>query len=353
MILKTKAYIIDREVGTIIAKNESDDYLAYVDYLLDNIEKSTSLSYYTCENPSIGVIASVLDSVNKFCENPDDEIINESIQAIASRFLLKETEAQEKVERLRVTIKVGCLIQSIIQCRTGWQYLIAKVDSTDYLNNFDLKRNRGFEISDKRLGKSCLIDISNNEDGKLIITQIRILLDNSASYFYKDFLEVVPVYQDDYNTNKMMATVLKCVDDNLKKVYPQQRLLLKNAFIHHVRANEFINYSNICNVVFKQFLDSPQCDISADDKNKLMTQLQELPEKKRFSPQFNKVAKEVKARVIESEYRLNNCANLIISDVEQVELLRNIQSGEDPGGRKFIKVYTTDEEAIAAFAPQE
>lgn len=356
MVLKIKAYIIDREVGNVVEKDDSDDLEKYVQYLLGNIEKNKGLSQYETANPTIGVIASTLDSVKRCCHKIDEEdeaIIAKNFYAIAFRFLNKETDAQEKVEQMRTIIKVGCLVQTIIKNNTGYQYLIAKVDSTDYLNNFDLKRNRGIEISEKRLGKSCLIDICENEDGTLALSQIRILLDNKASYFHKEFLEVLPVYRDDYNTQKMMATVLKCIDDNLKQTYPKQRLLLRNTFIHHVRSNEFIDYNNICTEVFNKYLDNVECEIELADREKLKAQLQDLPVKKRFSPQFTKVSKEVKARIFQSEYKLNKGVQLIISDIDQEELLKNIQSGTETGGRQYVKVYTTDKEAIAAFAPEE
>lgn len=355
MILKTKAYIIDREVGNVIEKDDSDDLEQYVQYLLRNIEKSKGLSLYEVENPTIGVIANTLESVKR-CRhdiNEEDEAtIAKNFYAIAFRFLSKETDAQEKVEHMNTVIKVGCLVQTIIKNEGNYQYLIAKVDSTDYLNNFDLKRNRGIEISEKRLGKSCLIDICENQDGILSVSQIRILLDNKASYFHKEFLEVLPIYRDDHNTKTMMATVLKCIDDNLRKTYPKQRLLLRNTFIHHVRSNDFIDYTDICTEVFDKYLDSPECEIGVVDREKFKSQLQVLPEKKKFSPQFTKVSKEVKARIFQSEYKLNKGVQLIISDIEQDDLLKNIQSGSEDSGRQYIKVYTTDEEAITAFAPE-
>lgn len=356
MVLRMKAYIIDREVGNISEKAVSNDLEQYVQGLLANIEKSKGLSQYETENPKIGVIATTLESVKRCCheiDEKDEDTIAQNFHAVAFRFLRKETDAQERVEPMRTIIKVGCLVQAIIKNDIGYQYLIAKVDSTEYLNNFDLKRNRGIEISEKRLGKSCLINISENDDGTLTVSQIRILLDNKASYFPKEFLEVTPTYRDDHNTKRMMATVLKCIDDNLKKTYPRHRLVLRNAFIHHVRSHDFINYNDICTEVFNKYLDSAECEVKLEDKEKCKSSLEALPERKKFSPQFNKAPKEVKARIFQSAYKLNEGVHLVISDVEQDKLLKDVQSGAEPGGRQYIKVYTTDEEAIATFAPEE
>lgn len=356
MVLKMKAHIIDREIGNVINKEASTDLELYVPKLIENIEKSKGLSQYKSENSTMGVIALALESVKK-CNDEFDEkteaILNKNFYSIAFRFLDKETNAQEKVEQLNTVIKVGCLVQAIIKKENHYQYIIAKVDSTDYLNNFDLRKNRGIEISDKRLGKSCLIDFIKNENDDLIIDQIRILLDNKASYFHKEFLEVIPIYQDDINTKRMMATVLKRIDENLKSKYPKQRLLLRNTFIHHVRTNDFIDYNKICTEVFDKFLDNADCDIELYDREKLKSELQDLPAKKKFSPQFNKVSKEVKARIFQSEYALNKGIQLVISDIEQDELLKNIKSGKEDGGKQFIMIYTTDQEAISAFAPEE
>ena len=353
MIKELQAYLIDRETGQIVSKEDTKDLDAYVQNLHDIIEKSKNTSFYAASNPPIGVIERAVESVHR-CDNgmneEDTRVVNRNFQKIALEFLAQETYAQEKVEHLS-TIKIGCLVQAILIKEDGYRYFISKVNSIDFLNNSDLMRNRGIEISKKPIGKSCMIDLHRGSDGRFSVGEIRVLLDNNAAYFHKEFLKVEPIYQDDYNTRTMTATVTKYLDGDLKRSYPKHRLYLKNAFVHYVHSHDFIDYGEICSDVFFKYIDNQACDIEVSEKEDLKCKLQELPAEKKFSTQFSKVAKEVKAKNIQSAYDLNHGVQLVLSEFNQSGLSKTIISGAEPGGETYIKIFTNNQEALEAFAP--
>ena len=227
------------------------------------------------------------------------------------------------------------------------------MDWSDFLQRVDLNKTQGIEINKKRLGKSCLFTLDIDEAKDISIIDAQILLDNKASYFCDAFLELTPFYRDDYNTETMVNVALKLIDDSFRKKYPQERMLLRNSFIHYVKANEFIDYTEISNDIFQKYIQSDACRIEQADKDMFLNKLNELPEKKKFSRQFTRIPKSIKARVIKNDYKLTTFARLEIQDADQNEILAKIKSGSDDDGSTYLKIYTEDQEAIETFKPEQ
>lgn len=232
----------------------------------------------------------------------------------------------------------------------------------DSISGLELKKFTHADIiedNEKKLGKSCLIDI-NCDEGQAEIGRIRILLDNKASYFSKDFLEVDPIYEDSFCTEKAVKSVLGIVDSSLKKDHPRERQLIRNSFILYMRRNDFIDYDDMVKEIFINYFDSESCEIDGDTKLKISKKLEELPEKQKFSRQFNRISENITAKLTKVEYKLAEDLELIINGAkiqdnlqQDTDLFDRVIAGEENDGRSFLKIYTNNEDALNTFRKKE
>ena len=356
MILWTYAFFVDNGNHKIERKEGHEDYARYVQFLLRSILTSNKQSDYVPQSDSTEVVSCVKESVKCSIAKPQtgeliEKVVNNCVK-ITERFMNKEIEAQSNVQRMNIEIKNGCLIHAFIEENGIYQYLIAKMDWTDFLERRNLLLSQGIEVDKKHLGKSCLFSLEFEGSG-VEISKAQILLDNQASYFWNNFLELSPIYRDDYCTKTMVDTTVRLIDKSFKARYPQDRLLLKNTFIHYVRSKDFIDFDDIQKQIFEPYLASPTCGIDQMDKTSFIEKMKQLPETKRFSRQFNKVEKEINVNIVKSAYKLTSFANLEIHDAEsnQKDVLDKIQSGSDANGLTYLKIYTDNDEAIKTFKP--
>lgn len=358
MIIWTKAYLVNNEEQTIANIDTGDshtDYKKYINFLLDSIEKSNKLTAYKLTSDTSEVFLRVLSSVGEGIDEEngkakDESTIDSNCEIITKRFLRKELKGQKHVQSMKVEIRSGCLIHAFIKEADSYQYLIAKMDWSDFIERVGLNRSQGIEINKKRLGKSCLFTFNLNKE----IRDIRVLLDNSATYFTSDFLELEPAYSDEHNTEVMSSTTVQVIDSCLKKKYPQDRLILRNTFLHYLRTKDFVDFDDIQQNIFKPYLESPLCKINDDDKSKFSKKISDLPNSRHFSCQFNIVPSEIKNNIIRNTYKLTSFANLLILNTSSTsDIFNKIKSGSDSSGATYLKIYTTDQEAINTFKPRE
>lgn len=361
-IILRNGYIVDHESKKIEYKDiRSKEFDYYVRNLLINIDKSSKCSEYIITGDGTTQVINQCKLLTNLCLNgkdDKDEIdilkINQHTEIIAKRFLEKESAAQEKVIRMGKKIKVGCLIFAVIQKGAVFQLLIAKLESVGGLELIDFTHADIIEDNENKFGKACLMDVTCS--GECIeISKIRILLDNKATYFTKEFLEIVPQYEDGYCTEKLVKTVLSIVDNRLREKFPRDRQLIRNSFIMHVRKNEFIDYDSVIQEVFTDYFNSELCEIDDDTKNKISSKLEELPEKQKFARQFIRIKDNIKAKLTKSEYKLSDDLDLVINESkikninEQDDIFERIISSEDLDGKTYLKIYTDNEDALKTF----
>lgn len=351
-IISKNAYIVDHENNNIEFKDiNNQDYKSYVTNLLNNINHSSSISEYQAQDDGTTHVLNQCSLLMSTCleESLDEEKIKKHTKVIAGRFLDKEIIAQKKISRLNVKIKVGCLIIAVILNNDQYQLLIAKLDSLgglelEYMTHADI-----IEDNEKKLGKSCLIDI-NICKGIPEFGKIQVLLDNKADYFANDFLELKPLFDDGDCTEKVVKSVLDLIDKELKKEHPRERQLLRNSFILHMRSNEFIDYTDATKKIFSEYFDNGSCDLPIEKKNRIEEKLAGLPEKKNFSKQFNRINDRVNVRLTKSEYKLSDEIELVIKEGKiDTTIFQTIIADEELDGRSFIKIYTNDEDTLKTF----
>lgn len=355
-VLKTSAFIIDRENEKKIPKDIGDDAKDYANFLIENVQKSNKKTLYKLISEESTVFRLSREITTMFLAQDndiekcgsaiDEDRINYCFEEIGTRFLEAEIAGQKSVDNIhKIKIKTGCLIQIVIKKTDRYQYLIAKLGSLDFLTESELRRERGYQIDEKKLGKSCLFTFKPNKN-VLEVDTIKLLLDNPAAFFVDKFLELKPVYNDDVCTEKMVDSTLKVID-TLKRDYPQDRRTLRNRFITYVKSNDFFDYEDMIENVFSPVMRTPECKIK--DKKGLLEKVASLPEKNKFSPQFNIVPKKIKATLVEDRYSISKGIDLVIKDDVKEEIFEIVESMEDKDGRNYLKIYTHDKEIIETF----
>lgn len=135
-IVLKNAYIVDHENSSIEYNDiKSNEFYYYVRNLLIKIDESKKSSDFKIRNCGTTEVINQCKLITETCfrerddskEEIDFKKISQNTKIIAERFLEKESYAQEKVNRMNVKIKVGCLIFAVIQVGDRFQLLIAKL----------------------------------------------------------------------------------------------------------------------------------------------------------------------------------------------------------------------------------
>lgn len=355
----TNSYIVDHKNKNILqCKRDTEDYNVYVTDLLENISSNKSSAYYEEKLDCTQVLTcckKILDEVTKeekkqeLEKNSSKNKMDTYSKIIAQRFLDAEIKGQKIAKRFNNEIKVGRLVLVLVSRFDDYQFLIAKTDSLEILTDGDSKKAKGVEKNNKKLGKSCLINLKLVEN-EIIIDKIRVLLDNSAKYFVDDFMEINPIYKDDYNTKTMITSVLSAIDNSFKKKYPRERLLLKSTFNHYIGTHDMVDYGKIVEVVFDNYFNQEDIVIDAKTQDKFLEKINKLPDTQKFSRQFTIDQKAVPKDKVQTIYKLNEDIGLMLSQKVDTKIIKEkIVSGQEKSGETYIKIYTNEEDTLRTF----
>lgn len=203
----------------------------------------------------------------------------------------------------------------------------------------------------KILGRSCLIELKVDElNTGIAISSIEISSDTTeVKYFVDEFLEVIPLFNDELSTKRMTASVVGLIDKTFRKSNPRERLELKNAFLFEIRNSGRIDYPQIVDRVFRRFFSRSECPIPVAEANKFLDKVNKLPKDKGFANQFNPVPSAINKRIIKSSYNLGHGMELSIKEVDGVNLMNEVMAGYENDGRGYLKIYTDEEEALRTF----
>lgn len=340
--------LVDNDEVVITKKDVSNDMKSYVNVLIENIENSNRQTEYRLVRATTEVSRIVLNSVSNGGVF-DDNVLGQC-EAIAERFLHYEYAAKEKIEKMKLTIHNGCLIQALIKVSDKkFKYVIAKGDWSDFLNKNNFSKTEGIHINKKNLGKSCIFYIDIQQDGTSYISDCKVLLDNPANYFWNDFLELEKVFSDDDCTKNMVKKVTQLIDKTFRKEYPRHRQYLRNTFITYLYSNDLIDFEDIKNTIFVPYLENSDIDQSIQDD--FIDILDKLPErgKDKFGRQFTCVRKKIESKIIKSKYVLDDHVFLEIQDDFSESEISNITSGIDKNQKGYVKIYTENEEVLNTF----
>ncbi|MFR4161800.1 MAG: hypothetical protein ACLT0R_04285 [Paraclostridium sordellii] len=283
-IISKSIYTIDYNEEKVIQRNIPDHFNNYIKGLIDFINENRSVRNYKAESQSTQVVTNIKKIIKATEENTIDEI-NLNNKEIAERLLSKEIIKQERISRMNNNIKKGSIIQVLLKENTTYKYLIAKVDYLDFIDDKDFIKKIGFSAKNKDIGKTCLFEIM--EEDELIIDSAKIYLDNKASYWSDDFLELVEMRSNEVNTNLLFKEVEGVLKRNIKKKSPNDFTVLRNSLIGKLKSSDHIDYNEMIKDLIENYTPYNRESLTHEHMNKVMAKLNELPEKKSLIYNFN------------------------------------------------------------------
>ncbi|MDP3845899.1 MAG: hypothetical protein Q8R10_05680 [Pseudomonas sp.] len=237
----------------------------------------------------------------------DTESIGE---ALAERLLQKEKDVSIKYGHLSkndgIHVKVGSFLQFTYTENGNLRYIGVKVDHQVILDQADFKKKTGLGLSEK-IYKAFKVEF--NAEKKPENIYIYDSKSKLTQYWWHEFLELKEKNTDTHNTSTASQAVISKIAI-LKKDFPQDHTILRNATIAAFKQNGSMDYTKFIDDNFLNYTsDNPEFE---KKKPQLLKKLHELPETKGFDTLFNLVPSAVPFR--KTTYKLSQDIALIIKD---------------------------------------
>jgi hypothetical protein len=348
-ILHKSIFIIDYDSETLNQRNIPDDFNSFIDSLITHINTNTSVRKYKPKAQTTQVVTCSREIVNNIIDpakaDKIDEISQGYFQEIANRLLHVEIETQAQINRLGQKIKKGSLVQALLYSEEDSEYflLIAKVEHTGFIDDFDFSFKSGFSSEQQKIWKSCVLDIIIDDDGSSV-DSAKIYLDKAAKYWSDSFLELEEMVDDENNTKRAFKYIENTLIRNVKRDAPSDYLILRNSIIGQLKSARHIDYNDMIENIFEDYTPTEMPPVQLAT---IKTKLLELPDNKNFDRQFVSVPSAINAR-IRKIYQINDAIELKIKD-HVGDIRETIQSIEEADGKRYIKIRTDNEETFNTF----
>lgn len=349
-IISQSIYTIDHKNNNVLPRDIPEHFMEYIHDLISFIEVNPNIRNYKVRSESTQVVVNIkkiISEINQ--EYVDESSISSNNKEIAGRLLLKEIEVQTRIEHMKTKIKKGSIIQVLLKDEdtNRYQYLIAKVDHHDFIDDNDLCRKIGFSAKNKDIGKTCIIETTSLDDGDVSIDNAKIYLDSPAKYWADEFLEFEEMRDDESNTIMVFKQVEGVLTRQIKPKSPSDFIVLRNSLIGKFRSGESINYYDMIDELLVQYKPENKESLNSSVISHVVTVLRELPQKRHFDSQFTPIPSAIKAKIKRSypvrtgiEIKIDN----YVEDIKKV-----ISSWEDAQGNRYIRIEVTNSETFALF----
>lgn len=264
--------------------------------------------------------------------------LNSVSSNLANRLLDKEVATDARYGHLGKDgsghVKKGSFLQFLYTEDDGSvAYLGVKIEHQTFIDEIDLKKKIGLSIANK-IYKACRV----NFDSKNIPEKIFVYDTNAkpSTYWWSDFLELKELRNDTHNTMVASTEVIRVIN-KIKKDFPTDYTILRNAIVSSFKQNKPFNYYD--------FLSNTIEDYEPEDtelKKKIpdiVKTLMDLPAKKQFDTQFTLVPSAVPFR--RTKYNLSKEISLTIEDGIE-NLSDKIWSEKTASGRELIIIDSPD-----------
>lgn len=317
----------------------------YVVDLITHINSNENVRAYKTTSNSTEVISCVLNILSTISnENlSNEDCIIRKNDIIAQRLLRTEKEAQTRVSNMNINVKKGSLIQALIfdEFKNTYLYLLAKVEHSDFIDDYDFSFKTGFSKDKKTIWKSCLIDLCNPDAD---VFDVKVYSDTKAKYWSEKFLELEEVISDELNTVNAFKAIDNILSRNVKKDFKKDYTIIRNTFISYFKSNEHVDYKTMIDSVVGNY--SPY-ELDETKFLNLKEKLYELPDKNKFDRQFNSVPNAINARMAKV-YKVNTGIELKVKDGIP-DLQDVIKAFQDTDGFRYLKIKITDKDTYECF----
>jgi hypothetical protein len=248
----------------------------------------------------------------------------------ADRLLVKEIAAQEKIKQLNVDIQKGLLIQALVSENKKEFYIIAKAEHRDFIEEVTFKKLKGLPFK-KKIFKSFIAELDSKRNP--VNAWVDDTNESIARYWWDDYLELVEVYDDFYNTKRAFDVIDNAIFAPLQKEAKQDYMALRNATIHLFRTSDSFNYDEYVKRVIKKYkpVNKEKVDIE-----RIVERMKDLPEKRKFDRRFDIEPGEIRAK-FKKDIPLTPEMDLRIK--QDINLKNDVKALEE-NGNKYIRIRT-------------
>lgn len=338
---------LDIENQRVIPGKKINDYELVVNELLAKIdlEKNTK-SYGVSEEGS-----TVCDKIIYICEQQanlslTEEEFNKISTEIAERLLEKELIADERMKKtFGNRIQRGSLIQAVkLNSATGGlDYYIAKIEHSEFFTTNDFIKNIGLQPGVNKVFKSCKMHIAKVDS--LVLQNIDVYLNNKASYWTTEFLEICEVSSDEKNTVIVFNFINKVLNNKLSQD-KSDYLILKNALITYMKQEgRSIDYLDMVDDLVGNYVP---VSASSETLSEIKEQLKSDKNRALFDYQFISIPSKIPAKK-KTTLSINNGIELVLNAQEPIFDMENTIFSMEREGRRYVVIETNNSDAFNHF----
>lgn len=343
-ILKTALHQINvegKECKKIEMTGDLSDLNEYLKNLLSEMHKKTERRSYKFERDTTEFHQAMLF----FAQHNDLEM--DRCDALAKRLLAQEVKTEERYSQLASKkdgslVHKGSFLQFLYKDENGLGYLGVKLEHQTFVDEQDFKKRSGLPDVSK-VYKACQVFF----DGEGKPLQVHAYDSNAkpANYWWKDFLELEVVRNDEHNTTAAVKAVVRVVG-GLKKEFPHDYTTLRNAVVAAFKKTGRLNYDQFVNSVFSSY--EPYDPGLKDKLPSFIDKLKLLPGKCGFDTQFELVPAAVDLR----RTKIDLTSEISISYESDIKDFDDkIWAEQTKEGKKLVVINSDD--AFACFRLKE
>lgn len=320
---------IEAQEVTLQQFDETDNVNNYIIELLENVSSNEGDREYLFEENSL----TMKTYTNDFIIGDDRDLTSE---LIAKRLLQEENVAQKKMDHLKIKIQKGMLIVSFVQMTENeFKIILSKADYNEFIEEITGNLRSGLPTK-KKIFKAFIANVRIEDEAE--ITKLITYDSNTtkAVYWWKEFLELVELRDDDKNTLTAYNAIKKDILEPIKKKHKADYLHLWNSTIAYFRGEGDFDIDHFRDNVIGNY----QPFDGSLDMGKVKGKIDKLPSKYKFDSKFTKKPKIVKDK-FKNTIKLSEEIDLVIKhDVANPK--RTFIPYKDDEGRKYIAIQSDD-----------
>lgn len=335
-ILFTSFYLFDLENKQVQKKEITDDFRLFIEEYIEYAHMNEKNKSYMIRNTNTSVV-SMIQTILLNQEQWENQT-----KEIAKKLLEAEEMAQAKIYRMGQNIKKGSLIQALIEKGDSeYEYVIAKIEHSTWIDGQDLSVNYGFSKDKKSLWKSALFPIYKM-DTQLVFETIQVYSDTMAKYWTVSFLEL----DEERNDSKNTYAAFKAMDAELKSaiepISKHDYVQLSSELQNMMNTPQELDYDTCVDQILENYHPSED----EVEKEVMKDCLLALPERKKFDKQFKVVPESLNNRKTK-KFKLSKGIELTVRS-DAVEYPEKIVSTL-VDGRRVLQIICEDEDTYETF----
>lgn len=337
-ILYKSFHLIDVDNELTIRKDISDDFNSFIDDFVEFSNHNEKTRAYTIVSEE----DLISDCIRRIVKDDDEGYRNELTDKIASKLLESEKLAQAKIYLTGSKVKKGSLVQALVQkSEDEYEYILAKVEHSEWYDGTSLHRNSGFSSEKKSIWKFAVYHMYSIND-HVVFNDVSVFTDTKAKYWAVSFLELEEKRDDAFNT----YNAYKAIDNELKSAIktssPRDYVVLSNEIQNTMNTPQNLNYSDYVETL----IDNYEPVSNEIEKDVIKDCLLALPERKHFDTEFKTVPSSIENKRTK-KYKIADGVELMIKSTSNDFSSRIISTMKN--GKRVLEIVCDDDETYNAF----